>query len=105
MGRCRITRRIELPGEHGRSFAPPQTPIDARKSSTQRRLHQIARHHADIPMTPKATASYRKAHGIRTGAKVVAWGLVLIVCGYGIVETPELWMRLSNEMKPFVSAP
>lgn len=56
-------------------------------------------------MTPKATAGYRKAHGIRIGAKVVAWGLVLIVCAYGIVETPELWMRLSSEMKPFVSAP
>jgi hypothetical protein len=41
--------------------------------------------------------------GFVTGAKVVAWSLMLIVCGYGIVDMPELWTTLSIGLRAFPS--
>jgi hypothetical protein len=48
-------------------------------------------------MTPNTYVSHLKNHGFLAGVKVVAWSLLLIVCVYGIVETPELWSTSSND--------
>ena len=54
-------------------------------------------------MTPNTNASYHNHHGLPIEVKVAAWSLLLILCGYGLAETPELWLTFTKD--PGASVP
>lgn len=48
-------------------------------------------------MTPESNPGEPGNHGLPIGMKVAAWGLALIVAGYGLVKAPELRVPVSED--------
>ena len=47
-------------------------------------------------MTPDTEITFLKNHDVFAAAKIVAWGLLLSLCCYSIVQMPEPWLSVSR---------